>query len=66
MEKKQKKMNKEINLKGKKGITLEWTQKNRQNWTWFNEGDIIKKVKEERKNHVKKSNKKEQQIHTTI
>ena len=49
-----------------KGITLEWTQKNRQNWTWFNEGDIIKKVKEERKNHVKKCNKKEQQIHTTI
>lgn len=53
-------------LKNNKGITLEWTQKNRQNWTWFNEGDIIKKVKEERKNHVKKSNKKEQQIHTTI
>lgn len=53
-------------MKNDNGITLEWTQKNRQNWTWFNEGDIIKKVKEERKNHVKKSNKKEQQIHTTI
>ena len=53
-------------MRKERGITLEWTQKNRQNWTWFNEGDIIKKVKEERKNHVKKSNKKEQQIHTTI
>ena len=53
-------------LKSNKAITLEWTQKNRQNWTWFNEGGIIKKVKEERKNHVKKGNKKEQQIHTTI
>ena len=53
-------------MKKEQGITLEWTQKNRQNWTWFNEGDIIKKVKEETKNHVKKSNKKEQQIHTTI
>ena len=24
-----------------KGITLEWTQKIRQNWTWFDEGGII-------------------------
>ena len=27
--------------KGIKGITLEWTQKIRQNWTWFNKGGII-------------------------
>lgn len=27
--------------KGVKGITLEWTQKIRQNWTWFNKGGII-------------------------
>ena len=52
--------------KKEKAITLDWPQKIRQNWTWFNEGGIIKKVKEERKNHVKKCNKKEQQIHTTI
>ena len=58
-------MNKKY-LNKEKGITLDWPQKIRQNWTWFNEGDIIKKVKEERKNYVKKSNKKEQQIHTTI
>lgn len=53
-------------FKEEKAITLDWPQKIRQNWTWFNEGGIIKKVKEERKNHVKKCNKKEQQIHTTI
>ena len=27
--------------KKQKGITLEWTQKIRQNWTWFDEGGII-------------------------
>ena len=28
-------------IKTNKGITLEWTQKIRQNWTWFDEGGII-------------------------
>ena len=28
-------------FKKAKGITLEWTQKIRQNWTWFNKGGII-------------------------
>lgn len=44
--------------KENKGITLDWPQKIRQNWTWFNEGDIIKKVKEERKIMSKKVTKK--------
>ena len=35
-----------------KGITLDWLQKIRQKWTWFNKGDIINKVEEERKDMI--------------
>ena len=36
-----KKQDTNIKIKEEQGITLEWTQKIRQNWTWFNKGGII-------------------------
>ena len=37
----QKEIKEKPKTKTSKGITLEWTQKIRQNWTWFDEGGII-------------------------